>query len=685
MKLSDWAKQNNITYPTAWRRFKSGKIPDAIQNEAGEIIVPDLKESKASIADVPAMPILVDASGKLTQAVASATRRNRATTIKPTDRFINIESGILPYKQVAGGVGNDSMISAREAILLCSKAYFNFSEVRSLLEYFTSVATGKIYFKNGNKKTREFFTAWLKTISIFNLQTQWYRERNRSGNCFLYRQEGTFTPEDVRKLNSVYGMASDAAVAKVPIKYIMLNPADIALQTASSFTTPYYFKLFNDYELACLKNPRTEADQAFFDSLSPKYQQMIKNGNGTVYLPLDTNKIHYFGYKKSDYEAFGISLLFSVLDDLEFYAELRNGDAAINRTLQQAVLLVTMGYQDKEGNAVVSQKGMEAMSRLFENESTARVVVSTFDTKMEFLVPDIADILDPVKYQVVRERIKEGLNNILTGSGEKFSNRSVSVQLFVQQIKDARQEFIEEFLQPEVKRISKLLGFKTYPEAVYEDINLKDDVEFARIVTRLNEIGTLTPSETLQAIETGKLPTQEESLENQEQLKQWKDKGWYQPVAGGPKDQLDLAKEKVAMSPKLSGPNGRPKGVSQPKTKRKITPRKASVDEFKFDIEKIKANTILASKLEETVKAELLKKHNISELNTAQAEVASDLVDFIMANEAPEVWVNSAKAYVENPDQPKNEEKLNELSNLTYYHQVDNYLGSILLNSTINA
>lgn len=683
MHLNQWAQRNKVSYATAWRRFKGGKIAGATQQENGAIFIPDPpKETFASINDDQKLPILVDTNeGKsIKYSIATSNRRNRATTITPTDRFINIESGILPYKTINGGVGNDSMISARDAILLCSKAYFNFSDVRSLLDYSASVATGKIYLRHGNKKARDFFTAWLKKIGILNLQEQWYRERLRTGNCFLYRQDGELLPENLRALTSTYGVSTAAEKIKLPIKYILLNPADIALQTSAAFINPVYLKLINDYELASLRNPKTPNDQELFDSLPTKIQNTIKSKSASnLYIPLDTSKIYYYGYHKSDYEAFGISLLFSLLDDLEFYSELRKADAAINRTLQQAVLLIKMGYQDKEGNAMVNPNAMNAMAKLFENESAARVVVSTFDTHMEFLVPDIADILDPVKYQVVRERIKEGLNNILTGSGEKFSNRSVSVQLFIQQIKTARNEFLEYFLQPEIIRLSQLLGFKNYPECVYEDINLKDEVEFARIITRLNEIGTLTPGETLEALQTGKLPTEEDSLESQEKLRTWKDKGWYQPAVGGGYDQLKIAKLKGAQQgASLPKQNGRPKGTSQPKIRKKVAPLKASIEEDistqQYDFALIKTNLLLASDLENKIIQELKTKHQLTKLDEAQTQLAHELTENVMANHAPDKWLIADMFNLEENSNP-------ELEKICYYHQVDKYLGAILLNS----
>ena len=41
MKLSEWAKQNRVSYRTAWRHFKAGKIPRAYQLDTGTIVIPD--------------------------------------------------------------------------------------------------------------------------------------------------------------------------------------------------------------------------------------------------------------------------------------------------------------------------------------------------------------------------------------------------------------------------------------------------------------------------------------------------------------------------------------------------------------------------------------------------------------------------------------------------------------------
>jgi len=51
-KLSDYAKRYNITYRTAWNRYKKGKIEGAIEDNTGHIIIPikEIKEKSNNVA-----------------------------------------------------------------------------------------------------------------------------------------------------------------------------------------------------------------------------------------------------------------------------------------------------------------------------------------------------------------------------------------------------------------------------------------------------------------------------------------------------------------------------------------------------------------------------------------------------------------------------------------------------------
>ena len=77
----------------------------------------------------------------------------------------------------------------------------------------------------------------------------------------------------------------------------------------------------------------------------------------------------------------------------------------------------------------------------------------------------------------------------------------------MERLKQGRRVFLENFLMPEIRRVSKEMGFKNYPTAHFEDVDLRDNSVYSRVYSRLIELGVLTPEEGVQAIESGRFPT----------------------------------------------------------------------------------------------------------------------------------------------------------------------------------
>lgn len=48
MKLSDWARRMNISYTTAWRWWRDGKIPFPVKKIGGSIIVMEDEKDQCS-------------------------------------------------------------------------------------------------------------------------------------------------------------------------------------------------------------------------------------------------------------------------------------------------------------------------------------------------------------------------------------------------------------------------------------------------------------------------------------------------------------------------------------------------------------------------------------------------------------------------------------------------------------
>jgi len=472
------------------------------------------------------------------------TRGNRAAFIERTNRFTNIEDGLIPFNYSKTAT-NTSNLDVRDAVVLCQKAYYNIAVFRNTIDLMSEFSVGDIYLEGGNKKSRDFFNALFKKMNIWNFQDQFFREYYRSGNVFIYRFDYKIKDDEIKKITQTFGASLlKAAEMKLPAKYSVLNPADIQMGGNISFAQGSYYKVLSDYEVARLKYPKTEQDREVFENLPPQAKKAVENAkSGSVTMILDPERTYAVFYKKQDYEPFSVPLGFPVLEDLNYKKELRKMDMAISRTMQQAILLVKTGTKPDEGG--VNPKNLIALQKLFQNESVGRVLVADYTTDAKFVIPQIADILDPKKYEVLDRDIREGLGNILLNE-EKFANTKIKMLVFIQKLNESRKAFLRDFLIPEMRRIGKQIGFRSIPTPNIQDIDFDDKVAVGRIYNRLVELGVLTPEEGIQALETGRLPNYDESIESQRKFQTLRDEGLFEPLIGS----------KGAPSPNAGRPSG---------------------------------------------------------------------------------------------------------------------------------
>lgn len=611
------------------------------------------------------------------------TRRNVAGSIERTDRFKNIDDGLVPFRTGGAYAQNKSTVDVRDAVILCQKCYYNFATFRNIIDLMTEFSVNNLFYRGGSKKSRDFFEALFNKINLWDLQDKFFREYYRSGNVFIYRFDAKIQPSDVKRITQVFAedgefgfdpnslktvpKNSEMPVEpfKVPSRYIILNPADIHMTGTANFAYGTYYKLLNEFETARLKNPQTDEDIEVLKSLEPEVQKEILKGVRLVRVKLDISKISMVFYKKQDYEPFAVPMGYPVLEDINAKAEMKKIDMAIARTMQQIILLITNGAEPEKGG--INQKNLDSLKVLFSNQSVGRVLIADHTTKGEFLVPQIADLLDPKKYEILDRDINIGLNNIFAGD-EKFANQAQKVELFVARLEQARKAFLNNFLIPEIKRIAKSVGLKNYPTPYFEDVELKDNTNFAKIYARLVEIGVLTPEQGLKAIETNTLPDVTTMVEDQKTYKAQREEGLYEPLVGGAKDDA-------------GAPEGAPQGP------KKVSPIGTKGSEEKYSLVKVKDNLLLAQNLQEMIADELKKKHKVRRLNKLQKEVAEQIAHIIIANEEPQKWKESIPLYLESPED-KNKDRVNKVIEIAAKHSIDHelapYLAGILLASKIN-
>ncbi len=686
------AKRKYTKRSSYWDQFAPKDLNDLTQQIAGE--------------DPPWNPILAgdsyytqtakayERNGPGSDVARTQTRLNRAPIGPKLFKYSNIREGMLPYYYTKLGA------DVRDCILLCQKAYANIPIFRNVIDIMSEFANTELYIEGGTEKARTFIDKWFQKVKIWNLKDQFFREYYRSGNVFLYRIDSKFTDEDFAKLSTIYG-SKFLRPGELPIKYILLNPYDIATIRSTNFQGQVYRKILSEFELERLQEPKTPYDKEVLEGLPKKTQQLIKDGGygyDGISMELDPTKLSFSFYKKQDYEPFAIPFGFPVLDDLNWKLELKKVDQAITRTIENVILLITMGNTPDKGG--INPNNLKAMQSLFANESIGRVLVSDYTTKADFVIPDLNKVLGPEKYEIVDKDIKEALQNVVVGH-ERYSNTQVKAQIFLERLKEARAAFINDFLQPQVKLICQNMGFRKYPNITFQEIDLKDEVQLQRVTTRLMELGILTPEQGIQTIKTGLYPETEELLRKQEAYIDERQKGYYTPLVGGQPLMPDMGEE---------GDKGYPSKTNQPEDKtptvqdvvddKDIEPGAGPVtvgrphprtpqqqgrptgsdkrDTMKLTTKAVQEVIYQAENLLVHAQKEMKAANNIKRLSKKKKELLEDLCQSVVMARMPEDWEAAVEACVKDFSLIEGLSPLPEVLQASEEHQLEIYPAALV-------
>ena len=543
-----------------------------------------------------------------------------------------------------------------DVIHLCYTAFFNYALLRNTVKLLRDFSVSPIHVQTPNKKVKKFIETWFEAIGLNSFMKQFFLEYYRSGNVFIYKFDGKISEDGLNMLKQTYAAAGEVLAvggktsSKVPIRYIILNPMQVYLQMGVNSPVGYV-RMLSNYEIQRLRDPQTEEDKQVLQSFPKNVRDQIKqNGfSSYLYVPLDPNRLFPVFYDKMDYEPMAIPMAYPVLNDIEFKLELRRMDMALASTIERVILLVTTGRPADQFNQVPPKSNLENLQNIFRNQTIGRVLVADYTTKAEWVIPDLSALLGAGKYEQVDRDIKEGLASILSGD-DKFANASIKVKIFIEGLKEGRRAFLENFLQPEVKKVCESMGFRNVPTLEFEEIRLEDEALMSRLYVEMAKLGLLTDEELNDALETGLLPTKDESLVHQELYKRERAKKLYQP----------MAPEK----PEPAGSKGRPSGTGKSPAARSVTTpigqkKVTGADEdgdvlrngkYRFGLSKIADNIVSMNSLRGAVEAALVKKWKLKgELGTEEKGVAASIAQSIAFNEEQAKWNKVIASYIKVP------------------------------------
>ena len=308
---------------------------------------------------------------------------------------------------------------------------------------------------------------------------------------------------------------------------------------------------------------------------------------------------------------------------------------------------------------------MAAMQNLFKNESVGRVLVSDYTTKAEFIIPELNLVLGPEKYQILNEDIKQGLQNIVVGE-EKFNSTQVKAQIFIDRLQESRYGFLNDFLNREIKRIAKDLGFRSWPEAKMKDIDMRDEVQLMRASTRLMELGIVTPKQGMEMFHNGRFPEPDDLPNAQKDFLEEREKGYYNPIVGGVPVIAPAGGE-------VTGPKkeaGRPEGTTD-----------IPIADGAYSRANIQTTIYEIESFVDDAEGKMVKQLGVKELSEAQQDMVSNLCESIVCSQNKEYWGEILGSCVKDFNEIESLQPLKEVLDISAKHSLEAYPAAILYHS----
>ncbi len=603
------------------------------------------------------------ATGGVSNASCSVGGRNNlvnnwAPAIANYELYPNLSAGIMPFSAGAGGY-----YTMQIPINLATLAYFNVPLVRNTIDLLQDFSISPLHIRTENATIKAFFTKWFEAIALPNFMSQWFLEYYRSGNIFIYTFNGRIAEDKMAKMKRAFGSEMhETAAAKspeIPIRYIILDPKQVALQVGPNYKGTY-MRMLSTFELQRLRDPKTPEDRQTLRDFPLDIQKQIKQNASQpwIYAPLDTSRLYYCFYRKQDYEPLAVPMIWPLLNRLEYKMMLEKADMSLVQSMEQIFIHIAAGESVDKNKGILgtNPRMLENLRSIFQSGTIGRYLVTDHTVKLDYIVPDLKDLLGKAKYEQVDKDIREGLGYAFLGE-EKFANAAIKAKLFIENLREGRRVFLDNFLRPEVKRLCEVMGFRQVPILEFEEIDAEDKNAQHRIYAQMAQMGILTPPELFRALQEGLLPTDEESVLNQEEYIKQRKKGMYTPLAPAKED----------------GEQGRPEGGGTKMPGKKV----GKIGTKAFAMGAIVDNVRAITNLREEVEAACKKLAKTKKLNEAQVKFADAMAKAIVVNEPKDKWGEMVATYIR---EPKNIEAkvLNEISDIAVEMQTDAWSATAL-------
>lgn len=565
----------------------------------------------------------------------------------------------------------------RRIIKMCMDAYDKVGIIRNIIDLMGDFGSQGINIVHPNKTVEKFYQQWFKSVNGKERSERFLNNLYKTGNVIMYRSFANVTPELEKYMKS---LAKDIRVEmpnikqnQIPWRYNFFSPLTIEMKEGKLAL----FMGISNYTLSAGTFLDTFAGGTIpndvLDSLPVDIKRALMNKEKRI--PLDSERLCVFHYKKDDWQMWANPMIYAILDDIIMLEKMRLADMSALDGAISNIRLWTLG--NLEHKILPNKPAINKLRDILASNVGGGTMELVWGPELTFKESssEVYKFLGSEKYTAVLNSIYAGLGvpPTLTGmatNGGGFTNNFISLKTLVERLQYGRDQ-LTKFWEKEIEMVRQAMGFRYKAYIQFDQMTLSDEAAEKALLIQLADRDIISQETILERFkeipQIEKIRLQREFEDRQgedtpdkagpfhnanhkqdlEKIALQSSKVTPQDVGlktSVPKDML-LPQPKTAPgvglpnAPKPSNPNGRPINTkdTNPRKQRTETPRsKPGVAEFVYwaeeswkEISDVLTDAYLNAKakknLRQLTKAEVLELEKLKVDVLTNVELMSDV------------------------------------------------------------
>lgn len=379
----------------------------------------------------------------------------------------------------------------RRIIKMCMDAYDKVGIIRNVIDLMGDFGSQGIQIVHRDQSVEKFYQQWFNYVNGKERSERFLNNLYKTGNVIIYRSYANITPQLQSYMKA---LSSDIRVEVpsmkknvIPWRYNFFNPLTVKNKDGNlslfmglknyTITTNSFFDKFTSGDIP----------HHVLDTLPPQIKKSIKDGIKDI--PLESDRLSIFYYKKDDWRQWANPMIYAILDDIIMLEKMRLADLSALDGAISNIRLWTIG--SLEHKILPNKAAINKLRDILASNVGGGTMELVWGPELSFKESstDVHKFLGSEKYNSVLNSIYAGLGvpPTLTGmatNGGGFTNNFISLKTLLERLQYGR-DLLKKFWEKEIEIVRKAMGFRHKAHIQFDQMTLSDEAATRNLLIQL--------------------------------------------------------------------------------------------------------------------------------------------------------------------------------------------------------